>query len=144
MLQVSGVVPAVLGCILGVAGISVAGAATQPHLLVATMGTLAPVAVQDISLLRPSTADAPQRHSSLTWKAKVREQVLEIDPRRRYGPAEVAATLNCSYDTAIRRMRRMPGTRNLGTKEGRFRRGKAMLRILGSDLLAYLDDHKLP
>jgi hypothetical protein len=28
----------------------------------------------------------------------------------------------------------MPGVRNLGAKEGRLRRGKAMLRILGSDL----------
>jgi hypothetical protein len=37
----------------------------------------------------------------------------------------------------------MPGVSNLGAKEGRFNRGKAMLRILGSDLQAYLDDHKL-
>jgi hypothetical protein len=40
-------------------------------------------------------------------------------------------------------MRRMPGLCNLGAKEQRFKRGKAMLRILGSDLQAYLDDHKL-
>jgi len=37
-------------------------------------------------------------------------------------------------------MRRMPGVRNLGAKKGRFNRGKAMPRILGSDLQAYLDD----
>ena len=29
----------------------------------------------------------------------------------------------------------MPGVINLGAKERRFRRGKAMLRILGGDLL---------
>jgi hypothetical protein len=78
-----------------------------------------------------------------TWKAKARGQIVEIDPRRRYTASEVASIFNCSYDTAIRRMRRMPGVRNLGAKEGRFNRGKAMLRILGSDLQAYLDDHKL-
>jgi len=37
----------------------------------------------------------------------------------------------------------MSGVCNLGAKEGRFNRGKAMMRILGSDLQAYLDDHKL-
>jgi hypothetical protein len=31
----------------------------------------------------------------------------------------------------------------LELKQGRFNRGKAMLRLLGSDLQAYLDDHKL-
>jgi hypothetical protein len=36
----------------------------------------------------------------------------------------------------------MPGLCNLGAKEQRFRRGKAMLRIPGSDLQAYLDDYK--
>jgi hypothetical protein len=60
---------------------------------------------------------------------------VEIDPRRRYTPSDVAASLNCSYDTAIRRMLRMPGVINLGAKERRFRRGKPMLRILGGDLL---------
>lgn len=128
----------------GIAGIAVTGAAAQLRLPVITIETLVRVAGQPPSRIPPSTVDAPQLQPSLTWKARVREQVLEIDPRRRYGPAEVAAALNCSYDTAIRRMRRMSGTRNLGTKEGRFQRGKAMLRILGSDLLAYLDDHKLP
>ena len=78
-----------------------------------------------------------------TWKAKARRQVVEIDPRRRYTPSDAAAILNCSYDTAIRRMRHMPGVINLGAKEGRLRRGKAMLRILGSDLQSYLDDHRL-
>lgn len=43
---------------------------------------------------------------------------------------------------ALRRLRRIPGTRNLGTKEGRFKRGRVMLRIPGSDLQAYLDDLK--
>jgi hypothetical protein len=88
---------------------------------------------------------ARQDHTAFTstWKAKVRCRIVEIDPRRRYTPSEVAAILNCSYDTAIRRMRRMPGVENHGTKEGRFKRGKAMLRILGSDLQAYLDDRKL-
>jgi hypothetical protein len=78
-----------------------------------------------------------------TWKARARGQIVEIDPRRRYTPSDVAAILNCSYDTAIRRMRRMPGVINLAAKEGRFRRGKAMLRILGSDLQSYLDDRRL-
>ena len=40
-------------------------------------------------------------------------------------------------------MRRMPGVINFGAKEGCFRPGEAMLRILGSDLQSYLDDHRL-
>jgi hypothetical protein len=53
-----------------------------------------------------------------TWKAKARGQIVEIDPRRRYTPSDVAAILNCSYDTAIRRMRRMPGVITLQRKRG--------------------------
>jgi hypothetical protein len=36
-----------------------------------------------------------------------------------------------------------PACVTLELKQGRFNRGKAMLRLLGSDLQAYLDDHKL-
>ena len=62
---------------------------------------------------------------------------MEIDPHRRFTPSDVAASLNCSYDTAIRWMRGMPGVINLGAKERRFRRRKAMLRIFGGDLQSY-------
>jgi len=89
-----------------------------------------------------ATQDHPTSKAT-TWKAKARGQIVEVDPRSRHTPSDVAAILNCSCDTAIRRMRRMPGVINLGVKEGRFRRGKAMLRILGGDLQSYLDDHTL-
>jgi hypothetical protein len=131
---------------LSVSGSPAAGTVAEPDLLVATTETLAPVAGQQANLSQFPTDDgkvsSPRRLTS-TWKNQARSQTIEIDRRIRYKPADVAAILNCSYDTAIRRMRRMPGVSNLGVKQGRFTRGKAMLRILGSDLQAYLDDHKL-
>ena len=75
-----------------------------------------------------------------TWKARVREREIVIDSRKMYSPADVAAYLDVSYDTAIRRMWKMPGVVNLGTKEKLHRRGKAILRIPGKNLLEFLSN----
>ena len=75
-----------------------------------------------------------------TWKARVREREIVIDSRKMYSPADVAAYLEVSYDTAIRRMWKMPGVINLGTKEKLHRRGKAILRIPGKNLLEFLSN----
>ena len=75
-----------------------------------------------------------------TWKARVREREIVIDSRKMYSPADVAAYLGVSYDTAIRRMWKMPGVVNLGTKEKLHRRGKAILRISGKNLLEFLSN----
>ena len=78
--------------------------------------------------------------SDKTWKDRVREREIVIDSREMYGPADVAAYLDVSYDTAIRRMWKMPGVVNLGTKEKLHRRGKAILRIPGKNLLVFLSN----
>ena len=78
--------------------------------------------------------------SDKTWKARVREREIVIDSRKMYGPADVAAYLDVSYDTAIRRMWKMSGVVNLGTKEKLHRRGKAILRISGKNLLEFLSN----
>jgi hypothetical protein len=61
-----------------------------------------------------------------------------IDPLRKYKPHEVAAILNCSYRTALRRMTRMKGKMDLGEPGKQFQRRKRMLRISGKSLLDYL------
>ena len=67
----------------------------------------------------------------------------QLTPLRRIGaPDDVAAAVEFLLSDRASHMK-MPGVRNLGAKEGRFNRGKTMLRFLGSDLQAYLDDHKL-
>ncbi len=43
---------------------------------------------------------------------------------KRYTPSEVAALLNVSYDTAVRRMQRMKGCVDMGTQTKRYKRGK--------------------
>ena len=63
---------------------------------------------------------------------------LPIDPPRKYKPHEVAAILNCSYRTALRRMARMKAVVDLGAPGKRFQRRKRMLRISGKSLLDYL------
>ena len=78
--------------------------------------------------------------SDETWKDRVREREIVIDSRKMYSPADVAAYLDVSYDTAIRRMWKMPGVVNLGTKEKLHRRGKAILRISGKNLLEFLSN----
>jgi hypothetical protein len=68
-------------------------------------------------------------------------QPQPIDRHKNYSPRDIAALLDISYDSAIRRMVKMKGCVDLGTKEKRYKRGKRMLRILGSDLLEYLRNH---
>jgi hypothetical protein len=66
-----------------------------------------------------------------------------LDPHKLYTPSEVASMLNVSYDTAIRRMKDMPGCVDLGTKETRHKRPKAKLRVSGKHLQSYLRNHSL-
>ncbi|MGA7928659.1 MAG: hypothetical protein WCA20_22020 [Candidatus Sulfotelmatobacter sp.] len=66
------------------------------------------------------------------YKKVARERKpLPIDPHGVYGPADVAAFLNVSYNTAIRLMEKMPGCMGLGKKEVRFKRRRRTLRISG-------------
>jgi hypothetical protein len=72
------------------------------------------------------------------YKQLVRNQRVKIEPEHNYSPAEVAAALNLSYDSALRRMQKMKGVVDLGTPTRRYKRGKKKLRISGRNLLAYL------
>ena len=72
------------------------------------------------------------------FKQRARKQTVELKPDNRYTPSEVAALLNVSYDTAVRRMQSMKGIVDMGTQTKRYKRGKKMLRISGKHLLAYL------
>lgn len=47
-------------------------------------------------------------------KAQRMRKPLPIDPLKMYLPGEVASILNCSYDTAIRRMERMKTVADIG------------------------------
>lgn len=73
------------------------------------------------------------------YKQLVRNQRVKIEPEQNYSPGEVAAALNVSYDTALRRMLRMKGVVDLGTPTRRYKRGKKKLRIRGKKLLAFLE-----
>ena len=59
---------------------------------------------------------------------------MELKQDNRYTPSEVAALLNVSYDTAVRRMQSMKGFVDMGTQTKRYKRGKKMLRISGNIL----------
>ena len=72
------------------------------------------------------------------YKERIRRQTVELKPDKRYRQGQVAAILNESYDTAGRRMLKMKGCVDLGSKPRRYKRGKRMLVISGKDLLAYL------
>ena len=72
------------------------------------------------------------------FKQRARKQTVELKPDKLYTPSEVAALLNVSYDTAVRRMQSMKGCVDMGTQTKRYKRGKKMLRISGKHLLAYL------
>jgi hypothetical protein len=73
------------------------------------------------------------------YKKEMRERLpLPIDPHRNYTPGDVSNILNCSYNTALRRMGKMRGCEDYGTKETMRKRGKRMLRISGRKLLDYL------
>ena len=72
------------------------------------------------------------------YKQKVRNQTVTIEPEQNYSPGQVAAALNVSYDSALRRMQKMKGVVDLGTPTRRYKRGKKKLRISGKNLLAFL------
>jgi hypothetical protein len=72
------------------------------------------------------------------YKQRMRRQTVELKPERNYGPSEVAAILNVSYDAALRFMLKMPGVVDLGTPTRRYKRGKKKLRISGKNLMKFL------
>lgn len=76
------------------------------------------------------------------WKDRVRSRRIDIQPDQHYRPADVAAFLGVSYDTAVRRMRSM-GASNLGTKGRRYKRGKSLLVVSGKRLLSYLKNREI-
>ena len=104
-------------------------------------------AIEDASVIRtPECHVGDHKHASevLTrekrrgYKQLVRNQKVKIEPEHNYSPGEVAAALNLSYDSALRRMHKMKGVVDLGTPTRRYKRGKKKLRISGRNLLAYL------
>ena len=104
-------------------------------------------AIEDTSIIRTpkSTVGDPQDPSeALTRKGRrgykqlVRNQTVKIEPEQNYCPGQVAAALNLSYDSALRRMQKMKGVVDLGTPTRRYKRRKRKLRIKGKNLLAYI------
>jgi hypothetical protein len=77
-------------------------------------------------------------HRSRGFKQRARKQTVELKPDKLYTPSEVAALLNVSYDTAVRRMQKMKGCVDMGTQTKRYKRGKKLLRISGKNLVAFL------
>ena len=73
-----------------------------------------------------------------SFKQHARKQTVELKPDKLYTPSEVAALLNVSYDTAVRRMQSMKGCVDMGTQTKRYKRGKKLLRISGKNLVAFL------
>jgi hypothetical protein len=73
-----------------------------------------------------------------SFKQRARKQAVELKLDKLYTPSEVAAILNVSYDTAVRRMQSMKGCVDMGTQTKRYKRGKKMLRISGKHLVAYI------
>jgi hypothetical protein len=73
------------------------------------------------------------------YKQRLRKQSVKIEPEQNYGPSEVSAILNVSYDAASRLMLKMKGTVDLGTPTRRYKRGKKKLRISGKNLMRFLD-----
>jgi hypothetical protein len=73
------------------------------------------------------------------YKKAMRErQPLPIDPTKNYCPGEVSAILNCSYNTALRKMSRMKAVVNLGAKSHPGQRPKRILRISGRALSDFM------
>ena len=64
-----------------------------------------------------------------------------IDPLHHYTAKETAVVLNCSRDTALRIISRLPHIDH-GTKETRYKRRKRNLRITGAELMRYIRSHK--
>ncbi len=104
-------------------------------------------AIEDASIIRTSecnvgdnkdTSEALTRKGRRGYKQLVRNQTVKIEPEQNYSPGQVAAALNLSYDSALRRMLKMKGVVDLGTPTRRYKRGKKKLRISGKNLLAFL------
>jgi hypothetical protein len=76
------------------------------------------------------TTRAPSRGSVFRKRAQA-QQTEPINPDKPYRIAEVCSILGVSYDTARRKMSRMPAVKNLGTSK------KNLLVITGSDLLKW-------
>lgn len=72
------------------------------------------------------------------YKQRMRNQTIKIEPEQNYGPSEVAAFLNVSYDAASRLMLKMKGVVDFGTPTRRYKRGKKKLRVSGKNLFAFL------
>jgi hypothetical protein len=76
------------------------------------------------------------------YKQAARERPpLPIDPHKNYGPKDVAAFLDISYDSAIREIEKMPGCTGLGKRAPRFKRTKRLLRISGMKLKEWMRNH---
>lgn len=78
------------------------------------------------------------------WKENTRNEKVHIEPDRNYRPGEVAAILGVSYDTAVRRMEKMKGCVDMGSKTQRYKRRKRLLVISGHDLAAYFKSNRFP
>ena len=103
--------------------------------------------IEDASVIRTPKSDVGDhkdasevltRENRRGYKQLVRNQRVKIEPEHNYSPGEVAAALNLSYDSALRRMQKMKGVVDFGTPTRRYKRGKKKLRISGRNLLAYL------
>ncbi len=104
-------------------------------------------AIEEASIIRTpkhkvddhkDAAEVLTREGRRGYKQLVRNQKVEIKAEQNYSPGEVAAALNLSYDSALRRMQKMKGVVDFGTPTRRYKRGKKKLRISGQNLLAYL------
>lgn len=104
-------------------------------------------AIEDASIVRTperdlgdnkGTSEVLTRQGRPGYKQLVRNQKVKIEPDQNYSPGEVAAALNLSYDSALRRMPKMKGVADFGTPTRRYKRGKRKLRISGRNLLAYI------
>jgi hypothetical protein len=78
------------------------------------------------------------------WKSRARQKQVKLDPDRNYRPGEVAVLLGVSYDTGLRRMKRMKGMVDMRTQTKRCKRGKKLLVISGRSLQAYLRNKTIP
>lgn len=104
-------------------------------------------AIEDASAIRAPKCDVGEHEDASEvaacenrrgYKQLVRSQKVKIELEHNYSPGEVAAALNLSYDSALRRMQKMKGVADFGTPTRRYKRGKKKLRISGKNLLAYL------
>jgi hypothetical protein len=104
-------------------------------------------AIEDASIIRTpacyvgdhkDTSEVLTSEGRRGYKQLVRNQRVKIEPEQNYSPGQVAAALNLSYDSALRRMQKMKGVVDYGTPTRRYKRGKRKLRISGKNLLAFV------